>query len=255
MAHTIRYHGITDVGRKRDHNEDAYYVSADGHFGILADGMGGRHFGEVAANMTVDLLRHKFETYFPPSYAKLRDTEQAHVADMVTCLLDDWVRDVNFQVWRKGQEDEKFREMGTTVVALYTMANVAVLAHVGDSRAYHVRDGEMTRITRDHSLVNSQLESGMITAEEAEASTQKNIITRAIGTGKDVKPEVTTCSTRAGDRILVCSDGLSDMVSDEVILEVLASDDDAEGALRTLVERANEAGGKDNITILLVEFA
>lgn len=255
MAHrTIRYYGITDVGRKRDHNEDAYHVAPESNFGLLADGMGGRNFGEVAANMAVDLLREKFETFFPPSYAKLREVDQTHVADMVTCLLDDWVRDVNFRVWQKGQEDDQFREMGTTLVATYTLPNIAVLAHVGDSRAYLVQGEEMTLITRDHSLVNSQLESGMITEEEAAASTQKNIITRAIGTGKDVKPEVSTCHTSPGDRLVVCSDGLTDMVTDEEILQIVLDAADEQSALEALVARANENGGKDNITILLIAF-
>ncbi|MEE9391825.1 MAG: Stp1/IreP family PP2C-type Ser/Thr phosphatase [Planctomycetota bacterium] len=254
MEQPVRYYGITDVGRKRDHNEDAFYISAVGNFGILADGMGGRHFGEVAAKMTVDIIRQKFETFFPPSYAKLRITDQTHCGDMVINLLDEWVRDANFQVWKKGQEDEKYREMGTTVVAAYTMPSYVVLAHVGDSRAYHIQGDEMTQVTVDHSLVNSQVESGMLTEEEAALSNQRNIITRAVGTSKIVKPEINTCHTKRGDRIVICSDGLSDMVADEVILE-LGRSADPQDAIQSLVNEANANGGKDNITIVLIDFS
>ena len=254
MEQIVRYYGITDGGKKRDHNEDAFYVSEVGHFGILADGMGGRHFGEVAAKMTVDIVRQKFETFFPPSYSKLRATDQAHCADMVINLLDEWIRDANFQVWKKGQDDEKYREMGTTVVAAYTMPTLAVLAHVGDSRAYHIRGDEMTQLTVDHSLVNSQVESGMLTEEEAAQSNQRNIITRAVGTSKNVKPEITTCHTKRGDRIIICSDGLSDMVTDEVILE-LGRVEEPEEALQAMVNEANNNGGKDNITVVMIEFS
>ena len=255
MAETaIRFYGITDVGRKRDHNEDAYFFSESDYYGILADGMGGRHFGEVAAGMTVQVIREKFETFFPRSIRQLRGVDQAHCTDMVVTLLDDWIRDANFSVWSKGQKEERFREMGTTLAMIYALPNVAVIAHIGDSRVYHISGGDMDQITRDHSFVNTQVATGAMTKEEAQASNQKNIITRAIGTSRHVKPEFKICHSKPGDRFLICSDGLTDMVTDEVVQDILAGEGKPEKSLEALVHEANTNGGRDNITILLVEY-
>lgn len=255
MAETpVRFYGITDVGQKRDHNEDAYYYSESDFYAILADGMGGRHFGEVAAGMTVQVIREKFETYFPSSVRQIRRVDQTHCTDMVVCLLDDWIRDANFEVWSKGQREERFREMGTTLAMIYALPSIAVIAHIGDSRVYHLHSGEMEQVTSDHSFVNSQVATGAMTREEAQVSAQKNIITRAIGTSRHVKPEFKTCSASAGDRFLLCSDGLTDMVDDEVIREILSSEDKPQKILETLVGEANANGGRDNITILLVDY-
>lgn len=250
----IRFAGITDVGRRRNHNEDAYFFSDSDHYCMIADGMGGRMYGEVAANMTVDLLREKFETFFPRSMNGIRTTEQNHVADMVVTLLDEWIRDVNFAVWKKGQSDDKYREMGTTLVFAYTLPKMAVVAHVGDSRIYHLAGETLTQVTSDHSLVNSQVADGLMTEEEAQASTQKNIITRAIGTGKNVKPEFESVHLKRTDRLLLCSDGLTDMVEDEVIRDILLDDVSPDDALAALVNEANQNGGRDNITIVLVDY-
>ncbi|MCA9321383.1 MAG: Stp1/IreP family PP2C-type Ser/Thr phosphatase [Planctomycetes bacterium] len=250
----IRFYGVSDVGKRRDHNEDAFFFSESEHYAILADGMGGRHYGEVAANMTVDVVKEKFASFFPPSIKDLRKTEQTHCADMVICLLDEWIRAANLAVWSKGQREEQFREMGTTVVAVYALPNMAVVAHIGDSRVYHLTGGSFRQITDDHSFVNSQVQSGVMTAEEAQASAQKNIITRAIGTAKHVKPEFKTPRLASGDKLLLCSDGLSDMVVDEVIGDIVASGDPPQRILENLVSEANANGGRDNITVLLVDY-
>ncbi len=250
----IRFYGITDVGRKRDHNEDAFYFSESDHYGILADGMGGRHFGEVAAGMTVQVVREKFETFFPRSVRQLRTVDQLRCTDMVVTLLDDWIRDANFAVWSKGQREERFREMGTTLAMIYTLPNTAIISHIGDSRVYHVSKGDMSQVTNDHSFVNSQVATGAMTKEEAQSSAQKNIITRAIGTSRHVKPEFKVCHAVPGDRFMICSDGLTDMVSDEVIQDILVGEADAQNVLASLVHEANTNGGRDNITILLVDY-
>lgn len=255
MAETpVRFYGITDVGKKRDHNEDAYYYSESDHYGILADGMGGRHFGEVAAGMTVQVIREKFETFFPRSVRQIRYSDQTHCTDMVVCLLDDWIRDANFAVWSKGQREERFREMGTTLAMVYALPNIAVVAHIGDSRVYHLHEDRLEQVTDDHSFVNSQVATGAMTKEEAQVSTQKNIITRAIGTSRHVKPEFKTRHMALGDRLLICSDGLTDMVEDEVIQDMLATGDKPQKILESLVNEANANGGRDNITILLVDY-
>lgn len=250
----VRFYGITDVGKKRDHNEDAYYYSESDCYAILADGMGGRHFGEVAAGMTVQVIREKFETFFPRSVRQLRKVDQTRCTDMVVCLLDDWIRDANFEVWNKGQREERFREMGTTLAMIYALPNGVVIAHIGDSRVYHLHGSEMDQITSDHSFVNSQVATGAMTKEEAQVSAQKNIITRAIGTSRHVKPEFKICRAEPGDRFLLCSDGLTDMVEDEVIRDILSSESRPQEILETLVTEANVNGGRDNITILLVDY-
>ncbi len=252
---TIQIQGLTDVGKRREHNEDRFYVSEIHNYAILADGMGGRHFGEVAAQMSVDSLRDRFENYFPDAITGSRQADQIHCADMVTCLLDDWIRFANFEVWNRGQKEEKYSEMGTTLAMVYTLPSMAVVAHVGDSRVYHVRDGHLVQVTSDHSFVNSQIATGAMTAEEAQTSNQKNIITRAIGTHKQVKPDFKTIKMLAGDRLLLCSDGLSDMVEEEAIAEIAGRDEKGKHILQALVEEANHNGGRDNITVVLVEYS
>ena len=250
----IRFFGLSDVGRRRDHNEDAYFLSETGRFAILADGMGGRHYGEVAANMTVDSIREQFDTFFPPSVDEIRRTDQSRCADMVTCLLDEWIRHANAMVWKKGRNDERYKEMGTTLVMVYALPSLAVVAYIGDSRAYLVHDGSLELVTHDHSFVNSQVASGAMTEAEAQESKQKNIITRAIGTGLHVKPEFRYPHIGPGDRLLLCSDGLTDMVPDEGIQEIFDRGLPAQETCQALVDAANEAGGKDNITVLIVEY-
>ena len=251
----IRFYGKSDVGKKRDHNEDRFFFSEIHNYGVLADGMGGRHYGEVAAEMAVDVIKDKFAHFFPESFHSLRQTDQANCADMVVCLLDEWIRDANFQVWDRGQKEERFREMGTTLAMVYALPNLAIVAHIGDSRVYHYSKGQIKQVTSDHSFVNSQVATGAMTAEEAQTSNQRNIITRAIGTHKQVKPEFQIPHITVGDRLLLCSDGLSDMVTDDVITEFLSSDVKPDLLLDSLVAEANKNGGRDNITVLLVDYA
>lgn len=250
----IRFFGKSDVGKKRDHNEDRFFFSEIYNYAILADGMGGRHFGEVAAEMTVDVVKGKFDSFFPSSIDEIRNTDQTQAIDMVVCLLDEWIRDANFRVWDRGQKDERFREMGTTLAMVYALPSFAVVAHIGDSRVYQLHEGEFSQVTSDHSFVNSQVATGAMTAEEAQASTQKNIITRAIGTHRNVKPEFKTTRVSRGDRLLLCSDGLSDMVSDDRIAALMAQSKKGDLILDDLIAAANEAGGKDNITVLMVDY-
>lgn len=252
--HVSRFWGITDVGKKRDHNEDAFHISEKGHYCILADGMGGRNYGEVAAQMTVDLLRRRFDSFLPTSADYLRSVDQTNCADMLRVIVDDWVREINFEVWHKGQTDERYREMGTTLVLLYALPSLALVCHIGDSRVYHIHGDHMVQVTADHSLVNTHVQNGMMTREEAQQSAQKNIITRAIGTAKTVKPEFDLVHTRPGDRLLLCSDGLTDMVPEATIKGMVLSGRPESEILKDLVEHANAAGGRDNITAILVEY-
>ena len=247
----LRFVGLTDVGRKRSDNEDRYHLSAEREYSILADGMGGRLYGEVASEMAVKGLARHIEQDLPTSVSRLDRAEQSA---MVINLLDEWIREVNSEVFQKGQDDERYREMGTTLVCLLGLDRQVILAHIGDSRCYRHGKSGMSLLTEDHSFVNSQLKQGVITEEEARESAQRNIITRAVGTAEKVKPEIRAYPATPGDRFLLCSDGLTDMIDDDGISEVLAKHDDLKTTVRTLVDMANEAGGRDNITVILAEY-
>ncbi len=247
----VRFFGQTDVGRKRDHNEDAFHCSDEESYAVLADGMGGRLFGEVAANMAVDLLRGRIAK-LPRSLDVLVATHDIQARDYLITLLDADIAYVNAAIWARGRKDPRYGEMGTTLALLYLLPNWAVLAHVGDSRIYRFRAGATELLTDDHSFVNTQVKAGMITATEAVKSTQKNIITRAVGTSERLKPEFRSVPLLEGDVFLLCSDGLSDLVTTEDFSTVLAgAPSDPEGAVGRLIALANERGGKDNITAIV----
>lgn len=247
----MRFVGLTDVGQKRTENEDRFVCDNDARFCVLADGMGGRLYGEVASDMAVEILGEHIRADFPPSLRRLASAEQAAAARN---LLDEWVRDVNRRIWTRGQEDERFRDMGTTLVVLMDLGRQALLAHVGDSRCYRTRKGNLEQLTEDHSLVNTQVKEGRLTAEEARESSQKNIITRAVGTASAVKADFRLLDLEPGDRFLVCSDGLSDMVVDERLGRVVGGPLSLDQMTKTLVKEANEAGGRDNITAIVAEY-
>ncbi len=247
----LRFCGLTDIGKQRGDNEDRFAVSEDSQYAVLADGMGGRLFGEVASEMAVQGLSRHIERDLPKSLGRLDRFDQG---SMATNLLDEWVRRVNSEVYNKGQDDERYREMGTTLVGLLGLDGQIVLVHVGDSRCYRWRArGGMSQLTEDHSFVNTQVKQGVITEEQARESSQRNIITRAIGTADKVKPDIKVLATAAGDRFLLCSDGLTDMVDDEAIEAIMSRGQDLQSTAKTLVDTANASGGRDNITVILVE--
>lgn len=248
----IRFFGLTDVGRKRTQNEDTFLVSQEGQYAILADGMGGRMYGEVASSMAVEILARHLDEDLPRSIVRLDRQEQAVVA---VNLLDEWIRLVNQAIHAKGREDDRFHEMGTTLVVFLALDHQVVLGHVGDSRCYRFKDGTITRLTEDHSYVNTQVKSGVMTEEEARDSNQRNIITRAVGTASQVKADFNICQVRAGERYLMCSDGLTDMMSDEELVSILERRKSLEESAEALVSAANAAGGRDNITVVLAEQA
>ena len=244
----MHFHGLTDVGLKRKQNEDSFEVSDEGGYAILADGMGGREHGEVASAMAVELLSNNLQKALPASIGRLGISERVAMA---VNLLDEWIREMNLAIYRKSQDEEGYGEMGTTLVCGLMLDSQLVLAHVGDSRCYLFRSGELSLLTEDHSLVNSQIRSGTMTEEEARDSKQRNIITRAVGTAAKVKAEINVHHLRLGDRILICSDGIHDMISDEQVAMALARDTSLDEVASGLVHAANAAGGRDNITVIL----
>ncbi len=244
--------GKTDVGRKRQLNEDSFYTSAEYGFCVLADGMGGRDFGEVASSLCVSSFNTYFRKHFPESFRGRLRGRDGLMEDLLRVLFDGWVREVNNAVYNFGMVDARYREMGTTLAFLYHQEDFVALVHVGDSRIYRWRGGAMKQVTEDHSFINSQLKAKLITPEEAALSSHKNIITRAIGTRPVVKPEVRFHEALPGDVYLLCSDGLSDLVSgDDMGQAVARNGTNLARAMDEMIDLANERGGKDNITVVL----
>jgi len=228
---------ITDTGRKRRRNEDAYVCEPP--LFAIADGMGGAQAGEVASRLAAAALRE--------SGAKTLGGERR---------ISDLIQEANRRVYDRSSTDPNTSGMGTTItVALVENDNVA-FGHVGDSRAYLIRDGRMEQVTEDHSLVNELLKSGKLSREEAESHPQRSVITRALGTDPDVDVDTFTIAAEAGDVFLLCSDGLTDMVGEGEILELVERNrEDLNSALKSLVRAANRSGGDDNITVVAFEIA
>jgi len=222
---------LSDVGRARQSNEDSYLERAP--LFVVADGMGGARAGEVASAIAVETARSSSVGGSPES-------------DLATV-----VRDANREIYEKAQADSEHAGMGTTFTgALVTGTDVAV-GHVGDSRMYRYRNGELERLTQDHSLVEEFVRQGKLTPEEAEVHPQRSIITRALGPEPDVQVDTFTFPARAGDVYLICSDGLTGMVSEDEIGEIIRSSASLDDASRRLIDAANENGGRDNITVVL----
>jgi len=224
--------GKTDVGRQRSVNEDSLVLAPP--FFAVADGMGGARAGEVASAMAAETFQGESDSG-EPAEAQL------------TRIL----REANRRIYELAVSDDSHRGMGTTVTAAKVTGNEVSLGHVGDSRAYRLRDGELEQVTRDHSLVAELERSGQITPEAAEHHPQRSIITRALGPEPDVQVDTYTLAGRDGDLFLICSDGLTSMISDDELASILRSSDTLDEAADSLVRAANQSGGKDNITVVL----
>jgi protein phosphatase len=217
--------------------------------------MGGRDFGEVASSMAVSTFTRLFHKQFPKTLRGRKLADGGPVVDAFVQLLDTWVRDVNTQIHSFGIDDQRYREMGTTLVLVYHQEDFVAVAHVGDSRVYRLRGGRIEPVTEDHSFVNAQVKAGLITQAEADQSAHRHIVTRAIGPRGCVKPDVTVMPARPGDLFVLCSDGLSDNVEPEEIRGILNSaGDDLQRGVQMLIDLANERGGPDNITVILTRL-
>jgi protein phosphatase len=236
MSTVVRKAGVTDTGRKRRRNEDAY-VLAPPIFAV-ADGLGGAQAGEVASKLAATALEDT-------DHGQLRGEEG------VAALI----QEANRRVYERSHEDPSVSGMGTTITVALVEDDGVAIGHVGDSRAYLIRDGRMQQLTEDHSLVNELMKSGKLSAAEAEAHPQRSVITRALGTDPDVDVDTYSFETQPGDLFLLCSDGLTSMVGEETILEVLERNRrDLDHAARELVKAANRGGGEDNITVVAFEI-
>ena len=232
-----RFVGVSDPGRRRRRNEDAYV--AEPPLFAIADGMGGAQAGEVASGLAAAVLH---ESQDDPSGGEDR------VASLIT--------EANRRVFQRSNEDAATSGMGTTMTVALVDSGAGTIAfgHVGDSRAYRVRGGELDQLTDDHSLVGELVRSGRLSPEEAEHHPQRSVITRALGTEPDVDVDTFTVDAEPDDIYLLCSDGLTDMVSSGEILAAVAEADDLDGAARALVDAANAGGGEDNITVVLFQI-
>jgi PPM family protein phosphatase len=222
----------TDIGQVRDGNEDTYVV--DEPLFALADGMGGHRGGDVASRIAIDTL----ERLFP--------TGEGTLAELV--------REANRAVFERSMTDRAVSGMGTTLTAAVLEGSRVHLAHVGDSRAYLLRDGELRQVTEDHTLVQRMVAEGELTPAEAEVHPHRNILIRSVGVDANVEVDESELEPRPGDRLLICSDGLHDMLPNRHIAQILTAEPDPHAAVRRLIADANEAGGIDNITVILLDF-
>jgi PPM family protein phosphatase len=242
----------TDVGRKRKGNEDSFCLAPDLGLYVVADGMGGHAAGEVASRLAVETIREWMAKYLGGDGAAIVGPAAASGSPEASYLLSS-IRLANRLIFDAAQGRQDYAGMGTTVVAALTRGDTLMLAHVGDSRIYRIRDGQIAQVSRDHSFVQEQVDRGVISAEEALVSQYRHMITRALGLKETVEVDLTEEPAVAGDVLLLCSDGLSDLLEDEEILAAVQEHAaDLEQACQALVDRANHKGGDDNVTTLLI---
>jgi protein phosphatase len=252
---TLSYGACTHVGMKRDHNEDSFLAVPEQGVFAVCDGMGGHASGEVASKLACEEIRNFFEMT-----ARDRDCTWPFKLDKTSTYDENRiavaVKLANRTVIERSKTDPKCRGMGTTFVGVYfTEEGKMIVAHAGDSRAYRFRRGELKRITIDHSLVEEYIRMGRLTEEEAKNFPQKNIILRALGQQEKLDVEVNTERPEDGDVYLVCSDGLSGMIDDARMQELLVQKgNDLDGCSQAMIDAANAAGGLDNVTCVLVRW-
>ena len=241
----------TDVGMKREHNEDSFLVNQDLGLYVVCDGMGGHAGGETASRLAVQTIEKELIS------ARLRAEDpfaaKAPLPESpLAGALREAVEGACAAVFRTSRANPELAGMGTTCISLLVHDDHAILGHVGDSRAYLVRDGQVWQLSEDHSLVNEQVRAGLLTEEEAKHSRLKNIITRSVGFEEDVLVDVVGVETRAGDKFLLCSDGLSNLIDREEIRDALVQSELAQ-VPEMLIQLANSRGGDDNITVIAVQ--
>jgi len=241
---TLEYFSATDTGRARNNNEDSVAVDEASHLVVLADGMGGYNAGEVASGMATSFIKAELGRWLAEASDNASDTD-------VRRAMDICVDNANRAIFNAANSNPQYAGMGTTLVVGVFRDGRLLMGHVGDSRGYRLRGGRLAQITHDHSLLQEQIDSGLITAEQAAFSANKNLVTRAVGVEDTVLLETHLHDVLPGDTYLLCSDGLSDMLDDESIAQLLQSSDALTEVAAALVDAANDAGGKDNISVVL----
>ena len=250
----IAYQAVTDVGRKRKGNEDSLFLNPEQRLFVVADGMGGHAAGEIASKVAVDSINEFVcltggdeEITWPFG---LDETISYDGNRLKTAI-----RHANRKVLEATKEKTEYEGMATTVAAVLVDGDTANIGHVGDSRIYLFTGGELTQLTSDHSWVNEQILNGVISADQARSHPLRNVVTRALGGKLDLAVDIQVRPMKPGELLLLCSDGLTTMVPDEDIARILgAAGGDVDRAARDLVAEANERGGEDNITVVLLKF-
>lgn len=240
----MKGHFLTDTGKVRSHNEDAggmFYNPAGQMLAVIADGMGGHQAGDVASDMAISLIKDKWE-----------ECNEMRSPDESTAWLTKTIAYINKEIYSHAKQNEECYGMGTTIVIMICIEDIITVAHIGDSRCYILNENGFNQITEDHSLVNALVQSGQITKDEAQSHPRKNVVLKALGTEEQLEPDIRTLELEQGNKILMCTDGLTDKVLDAELQEIIQSSNDIETAGENMIESANDRGGDDNITLILL---
>ena len=243
-----QYCANTDPGRARENNEDSVVFDAATHTMVLADGMGGYNAGEIASGMATAFIKSELSRWL---------AEAGHGANTkeVRRAMEICVGNANLSIYNAANSNAHYAGMGTTLVVGVFLGDTLLVGHIGDSRCYRLREGVLEQITKDHSLLQEQIDAGLITLAQAANSSIKNLVTRALGVEGQVVLEVHEHTVLPGDVYMMCSDGLSDMVSDPAIAKIVSLDAELEVVAEELIAVANANGGRDNISVLLAVAA
>lgn len=245
--------GLSDVGLKREGNEDSFSVEDSLNLYVVADGMGGHLAGEVASQIAVEMFNKSFRRLVEEKtpVEELFGNPDSSLTLHGNYILSS-IKLANRVVYEMATEHEKYHGMGTTIVTIYVTPALLIAANVGDSRIYMVRGGNIERLSRDHSITSEQVEMGMMTEEEAETSPLRHVLTRNLGSAETVEPDVFEIEPSNNDRFILCSDGLSDLVSDEEILRMTQEEQAPEALCQRLVKKVLDRGAPDNTTVVSV---
>ncbi|HZS36529.1 MAG TPA: Stp1/IreP family PP2C-type Ser/Thr phosphatase [Polyangia bacterium] len=249
----VRFSGDTNIGMKRQHNEDSFFLPEADRLAIVADGMGGHASGEVASKMAVETVAEHFratqddgEITWP---YKLDHSDRFDANRLIN-----GIKLANLKIYDRAQREEGCHGMGTTVVASLFLDDKVLIGHVGDSRVYRFRDGKLAQLTEDHSLLNDYIKMKRLSSDDAGKFPHKNVIVRALGMKESVQVDLITDPLKIGDVYLMCSDGLSGMIDDPGLAELLADEQDLDTCCERMIHAANRNGGVDNITCLLARL-
>lgn len=242
------FYGVTDTGLVRTNNEDSLSFDEAHGVAVLADGMGGYNAGEVASGMATTFVKSELVRWCA---AQTPQVAIEHIAQAMECC----VNQVNIEILNAAVSNQQYAGMGTTLVAAVFRAAHLVLGHIGDSRCYRWRKGQLTQLTKDHSMLQEQVDAGLLTSEQAAVAPGRNLLTRALGVEEMVQIDIQAELVEPGDLYLLCSDGLTDMLGDADMAQILSSGASMSQTAHGLVARANACGGRDNIAVLLVQAA
>ena len=246
----VRFSGETNIGLKRAHNEDSYLLPEDERLALVADGMGGHASGEVASKMAVEMVAEHFKATREDgeiTWPYKLDHSDRYDANR----LINGIKLANLKIYDRAQREEACHGMGTTLVSAMFLDDKVLVGHVGDSRVYRLRDGQLCQLTEDHSLLNDYIKMKRLSSDEAGKFPHKNVIVRALGMKESVQVDILSDPFRLGDVYLLCSDGLSGMVDDAGLQDILTDESDLDTACERLIQAANRNGGVDNITCVL----